>query len=359
MTQPANSDPAADQPPAADATPDPDAFVDDGGAAADADAALRENAIKAAAGELEPEPEEDDDDAPPPEPDPQPAPKAKAKKEDDGAEPEPEEDDAAPAPKKSRRQRRQEYKVGQAKRYTEQAEKRLRDAQRLEDRARTERLVHESERRQWTAFDEEARRDPARALARRYGTTPEEFTASGLDAQAAPPALRAENDELRGRLDALEKGVADREKADKQRATQLDAYRRTEHDIKWAVGIADGKQADEYPFFTALHPEARELLVRQEHARIMREDRDITQADFLDLLDERAEPWVQHGRGQNGDSRQTEQGAGDPQPAKKRRKKAPGRVSARAAAEPANRSALTEQQARESAVRLAQRLIDE
>ena len=359
MSQEANSDPAADQPPAAEPT------------AEETDSAARDAAVAAAEkGIVEPAPPDPE----PSEPDPEPGDKDDDAPADDDDKDKPAEGDKLPAeaapkddddppPKPSRRERREQYKAEQAKRYSRQAERRLQEAQRSEDRARTDRLIHESERRKWDQFDEEARRDPARAFARRYGTTPEEFTASNLDAQAVPPGQRTEMEELRAELREVKGGIAKREKETEERAQDANVKRAIAQDVSYLSGVADSKHADQFPFYTALPPELRQQMAHKAVLAHIKDDPPPKPLDVLDELDEWAEPIVQHIRSQNGNGRQSvesDRDQGARKPAASSRKKVPGRVSARAAAEPASRGGtMTEKQAHDAAVRRAQKAIDE
>ena len=343
MSQEANSDPSADQ----GAAP-----VDTGAAehqasedaARDAAAAVIDDAPKFG-DPMDPETPEPGE--PPPdgaEPPPEPA----------AAPTEPETPPEPPPKKLSRKERQQAYRVGQQQRMARQADRKLQENQNVLNQIAAKEAAIEVERRGWDSFERDVRNDPVGALNRRYGISHEQLTGSALDAQGAPAGQRTELEQLRAEIADLKTGLTEQHRQTQQQQRQANHQSLVEQDIQWAVGIADTKDASEFPFFSALHPAQREQLTRSEHAKVMKEDPQIHPRDFLDRLDELAEPWIQHSRGQNGNSGQSvQQGTGDPS-SLAQRAKAPGRVNARAAAEPAGRSELTEDQLRANAVRVAE-----
>uniref|UniRef100_A0A6M3XAU7 Uncharacterized protein n=1 Tax=viral metagenome TaxID=1070528 RepID=A0A6M3XAU7_9ZZZZ len=271
------------------------------------------------------------------------------------AEPETPPEPAEPPPKKpTRKERQQAYRVGQQQRMARQAERKLQENQTVLNQIAAREAAIEVERRHWDSFERDVRNDPAGALSRRYGISHELLTGSVLDAQSIHPGQRTELDQLKTELAELKNNLTTQQQQAQQRQQQAHHQNLVEEDIQWAVGIADTKDAAEFPFLSALHPALREQLTRAEHAKVMREDPQIHPRDFLDRLDELAEPWVNHIRGQDGNGRQSvQQGTGDPRSISQRAK-APGRVNARAAAEPAGRRELTEEQLRANAIRVAE-----
>ena len=258
----------------------------------------------------------------------------------------------------SKRERRERYNAERQRRHAKAAR---RERERAEDVLRKieEREAalnrRESEFQQW---EQRARQDPIGALAQRYGLSPEQVVAMNADSQATQLDPRIQH-----RLDQLEQQLHQERsrRAQREQELQRKEYDRrfqslVDQDVQFLATKTDHPAAKEdWPNFASLPQAMREKMSREAVHYWLDEDKDVHPDVIMDHLDEQARPIVEHIRGKLK-SASTDEGK-ESRGRSSKRTKTPGRVNARAAAEPASRGVQTEAELRARAMAKADEMI--
>ncbi len=206
---------------------------------------------------------------------------------DDGDEPEPEK-----RPRTRERDRGKLSYVKQAERYRRAAERTLEEAKR--ERSEAEKLREEVRglETKWSEFNREFEANPLQAVARRQGVTADQVLARYADGKAGDldPMVAAKFDQMQATIDALKADRDERERAAEQSRRENDFRSRVESDVGYLAGVAE-READAYPFFSALPQREREQKAREFVLEVTRNPafKGWNRADVLGALEEHAE----------------------------------------------------------------------